>query len=261
MVFTFVKPPIDEISNSNTKVLSTVEEKEHIFDEASIDYLIEYPFTNEIRHLSAVTFIEELVEKLNVKAIIVGDDFHFGYQRLGDYKLLQKEAKRLGYSVTVVKKKQYKGQDISSTFIRELIVNGQLELANHLLGYTYFIQGKVCTGNRIGRTIGFPTVNLIPIKEKILPPYGVYAVRVQFMQQMYQGIANIGVKPTVGEHNPVGIETHIFNFHQEIYGNEIQVFLEKQIRPEMKFDSLDEMKHQIQKDMELVKEYFHIAKE
>ena len=252
VIFTFTRPPKERIEQEKQQVLSTLDEKEYIFAQRQIDYLIEYPFTEEVMYMSAEEFVDMLVKRLHVKAVIVGTDFRFGYQRKGDPELLEKLAKQYGYQVTVVEKKQYHGEDISSTMIRELVKQGKLQIANELLGYDYFFQGKIEHGNEIGRTIGIPTLNLLPAQEKIIPPFGVYASLVEVGQKWYGGITNIGIKPTVGDHNPVGVETHVFDFTQDIYGETVRIHLKEFIRPEKKFASVEEMKQQIRLDMENV---------
>ena len=190
-----------------------------------------------------------LTEKIRVKEIVAGTDFHFGYQCKGDYRLLQQCADRFGYRVRIFEKKQFEGADISSTRIRGLLTDGKIQKANELLGYEYFFYGKVVHGNELGRTISAPTANLLPSADKLLPPFGVYAVHVRVDGREYNGIANIGKKPTVKGHYPAGVETFIFDFHEDIYGQIIKVSLCEYIRPEQKFRSLEELKTQMEKDI------------
>ncbi len=253
-IFTFNIPPQNEITHTKGKILTTNDEKHFIFKEAGIDYFIECPFTEEVRNLEAEEFIRLVVEKFRVKCFVVGTDCHFGHNRSGDYELLRKYASQYGYEVIVVEKKQFEGRDISSTFIREEIEKGNIERANLLLGYPYFIKGVVQTGNRIGNTIGFPTVNQIPEGDKLLPPYGVYAAQIVIGDKCYKGVSNIGIKPTIKGHNVCGVETNIFDFNEDVYGKEIYVRLFHFIRPEKKFDSLEELKAMIAKNSEEAEE-------
>lgn len=257
-IFTFVKSPTTEVLGEKQSVISSIEEKEHVFASMNIDYVVEYPFDKSIMMLSAEDFVKMIVEKLSVKVMVVGTDYHFGYQRRGDYKLLENLSSKYGYKLIVVKKKQRDGRDISSTWIRESIMKGDMKLVNELLSYSYFIQGIVERGNQIGRTIGFRTINLVPDDDKLLPPYGVYASRISYNGKSYYGITNIGVKPTVGAYNPVGVETNIFDFDEEIYGEMVRVHLLEKIRSEKKFQSIDEMKEQIKKDVSLIKEKYYV---
>lgn len=248
VVFTFDIPP-KSIHEAKYKVLSTNEEKAQIFSAAEVDYLIECPFTEEFRQMSPREFLGMLTEKINVKKIVAGTDFRFGYKRSGTYEDLKACAGQYGYEAAIVKKKQYKGADISSTRIRECIARGDMEEANKLLGYFYFLSGPVLHGNEIGRTIGFPTANQIPAQEKLLPPNGVYAVEVLLNGKTYRGISNVGCKPTIQGENPVGVETYIFDFHEEIYGQQMKVSFLKFIRREQKFASLEELQAQLKRDV------------
>ena len=173
VIFTFDVPPKKSLEQDAARVLTTNEEKMHLFEQIGIDYLIECPFTEEIMHMPAEEFLKKIVEQLSIRCIVAGTDCSFGYQRRGDYRMLQKYAPEYHYEAQIVDKMQYEGRDISSTFIREEIAAGNMEKAELLLGYAYFVQGTVVHGNQIGRTIGIPTINLLPPQEKLLPPFGV----------------------------------------------------------------------------------------
>ncbi len=255
VIFTFDIPP-KSFQKTEFKVLSTNKEKEQIFELAGIDYVIECPFTDELKHMNPFDFLKMLTEKINVKQIVAGTDFRFGCNRSGSYEDLQKHGPELGYQAIIVDKIQYQGEDISSTRIRGLVSEGKMEEANYLLGYKYFLTAMVEHGNEIGRTLGFPTANQIPPEEKLLPPNGVYASKVTVDGKVYLGVSNIGCKPTIKGTYPVGVETYIFDFDQKIYDREIHVSLLKFMRPEKKFESLEELHVQIEKDKENAKEYF-----
>ncbi len=254
-VFTFDIPP-KQSSLHEQKVITTNEEKRRLFFERGLDYLIECPFTEEIMHMEAEKFIEEMVRRLKVKWVIAGTDFRFGHNRRGDYHMLQQYADVYGYRVRVVQKMQYQGRDISSTYIREELLKGNMELANELLGYAYFIQGKITHGNQIGRTIGFPTVNILPPQNKLLPPFGVYVSRIEIEGQCYQGITNIGKKPTIDRDSPAGAETYIYDFHRDVYEKQARVSILAFVRPEMKFDGIDSLRRQLEKDIVYGRDYF-----
>lgn len=250
-VFTFDIPP-----QQTAKMLTTNEEKKRLFLERGVDYLVECPFTPEIMHMEAEHFIEELVKKLRVKCLIVGADFRFGYQRRGDYKMLLQYAKEYAYEVIVVPKIRYGDQDISSTLIRGEISRGNIELANELLGHPYFIEGMVAHGNQIGRKLGFPTVNVLPPESKLLPPFGVYMSNIWIGGRRYNGITNIGCKPTIHGGNPIGAETYIFDFHDNVYDKHIRVDILHFERPEKRFAGLEELREQLQTDMQTGMNYF-----
>ncbi len=256
VVFTFDRPPRDEIEHCQHDVLSTTEEKAYLFEKSGVDYFIEFPFNKEVMLMEGEDFVRFLVNKLSMKAVIVGNDFRFGHNRRGDYHMLQQMGEEYGFEVQVVDKKKYNGQDVSSSLIREEISEGHMDIAKELLGYPYFIQGTVQYGNQIGRKIGFPTINLIPQKEKKLPPFGVYAVYVEIGKEVYKGISNVGVKPTIDKPTVAGAETYIFDFGQDVYGKNVKVSFLHWIRPEMKFQSVDELKKQIERDIDDVEEYF-----
>lgn len=265
VVFTFDIPPRQIVGAwEQSKILTTNEEKMRLFEQNGMDYVIECPFTPEIMHMEAEDFVDMIVRRLHIKSLVVGSDFHFGHNRLGDYQLLRALAGVYGYDVKVVDKVQENGRDISSTLVREEILAGRIESANKLLGYPYFVQGKVVHGNEMGRLFGVPTANLLPPEEKLLPPYGVYVTRTSISgrgDRVYGGITNVGCKPTIQGSNPVGVETHLFDFDEWIYDREIKVEFLKCVRQEQKFDSLEQLKLQMNKDIEKgIKYYTNITK-
>ena len=255
VVFTFDVNPALAVSRKEGTILTTNEERKAVVERFGIDYLYECPFTEEIRNMEASDFVRKIVSDLNVRFIAVGSDFGFGHNREGDYRLLQNMSGQLGYKVEVVDKERYLGREISSTYIREVIGKGDMETAEKLLGYPYTVKGVVGYGRQLGRTIGIPTTNVIPIKEKLLPPNGVYVSKVTVGGETHMGVTNIGVKPTVGDENEKGAETFIFDFDKDVYGKNITIELHKFIRPEMKFESLEKLKEQMEKDIEFVRNY------
>ena len=255
-IFTFDIPPKKNVEHVEAKVLTTNEEKMHIFEELGIDYLVECPFTKEIMCMEPEDFIRMLVEKLSVKCIVAGEDFHFGHNRRGDYEMLRKYAGEYGYEAIILKKMKEDARDISSTFVREEIAAGNIEKANHLLGYHYFVKGVVKHGNRIGRTIGIPTVNLLPPEEKLLPPFGVYVTEVLIDGKRYRGVTNVGCKPTIEGKNPVGVETHLLEFREDVYDQVVTVEFIHRLREERKFENIEALKVQMQKDIAFAGSYF-----
>lgn len=249
IIFTFDIPPKSEVLGIESKVIITNDEKEYVFEESGVDYLIECPFVPEVMNMEADVFVRWIVKNLNVKCIVVGNDFHFGHNRAGDHRLLAQMADEMGYELIVVDKIKDGDRDISSTYIREEIAAGHIGKANELLGYPFFIKGKVVHGRQIGRTIGIPTVNLTIPQEKLLPPNGVYMTKILVKDNWYLGVTNIGCKPTISGENPIGAETYIIDFSQNVYGQEIMVELHEFIRPEMKFDSIEELKGQMSADI------------
>lgn len=255
-IFTFDIPPRRNVQHVEAKVLTTNEEKMHIFEEMGIDYLIECPFTEEVMHMEPEDFIRMLVERLHVKCVVAGEDFRFGHNRRGDYRMLQEYAGKLGYEALILKKMKEDARDISSTFVREEIAAGNIEKANHLLGYRYFVKGMVKHGNQIGRTIGIPTINLIPPEEKLLPPFGVYVSEVAIGEERYQGVTNVGCKPTIEGNNPVGVETYLLDFHENVYDRIVTVEFISKIRAEHKFENIEALKEQMENDIAYAEAYF-----
>lgn len=260
VVFTFDIPPRKLTEGEGIRLLSTNGEKQALFEERGIDYMIQCPFTPEVMCMEPEDFVDWIVTNLNVKSIVVGEDCRFGHNRRGDHRLLAQLAGRYGYELKVVNKLQFEGRDISSTYIREEILKGNMELATQLLGHPYSVDGIVQTGNQIGRTIGVPTANIEADSTKLLPPFGVYAASIDVRGERFFGIANIGRKPTIkpkeGACNPIGIEMHILNFSRDIYGEPVRISFYVFERPERKFDSISDLQAQIKKDIVFSEHYF-----
>ena len=218
VVFTFDIPPKKLTENNNYRVLSTNKEKQEILKERGIDYLLECPFTKEVMCMEPEAFVAWIVKSLHVKSMVVGSDFRFGHNRKGDHILLEKLSATYGYTLRVVDKIQYEGRDISSTFVREQIIKGNIKKANDLLGYPFFVKSEVIHGRQLGRTLGIPTINMELVAEKLLPPKGVYATAVEIGGKYYTGVTNVGCKPTVNHSNKVNVETHILDFSGDLYG-------------------------------------------
>ena len=237
--------------------ITTDKERYDIFKELGVDIVVEYPFDIDTAAMEPLNFIEEIIKnKLNAAYVVVGSDWSFGKDRAGNTVVLKAAQKLYKYEAVVLEKELYNHREISSSWIREEVAEGNMENANILLGYPYTIAGKVRHGNKLGTKMGIPTVNIIPEDEKILPPRGVYASKVVIDEQTYYGITNIGVKPTVTEENKITIETFILNFDKDVYKEDIKVQLFHFQRPEMKFGSVDALTNQIAKDIDFTKTYF-----
>ncbi len=243
-------------------VLLLPEERREMLRKWGVDYLLECPFVESISHMEAEEFVRKiLVERLHVRYLAVGTDFRFGCQRRGDYRLLQRLSAECGYEVEVVKKACWQGEEISSSRIRQELEQGHMELVNQLLGYAYSVTGEVLHGRKIGRTLGMPTTNIVPSVRKLLPPNGVYATRTVIAGELFEGITNIGYKPTVGAETWKGVETYLFDLDRNLYGEVLTVRFYGYERPERKFDSLEELKNRIGQDVEWGRTYFGEAKE
>ena len=199
------------------------------------------------------SFIGEVLEKLNIQYLLIGDDFKFGKEREGDFDMLLAWGEKKNIQVSKIPTYTFEEKRVSSTRIREALKNGDFNLAEKLLGRKYTFSGKVVFGNRLGRTIGVPTAN-IWVPKSNLPIKGVYAVKALIEKRQFNGIANMGIRPTVGGTSPV-LEIHIFDFNKDIYGRRIEVEFHKKIREEKKFENLDQLKGQISKDIETAKNF------
>lgn len=250
---------ITEHKNNNDKVITTLEEKRKICEELGIDVLFEYKLSDAAMHMKPEDFLKKIIkEKLHAKVVVAGSDWRFGRDRGGDTSLLKAYQKIYNYEAVVIDKDTYNGRDISSTYIREQILLGHMETVNLLLGYPYCIFGEVKKGRQIGRTINFPTINLIPDKDKLLPPFGVYASKIEIDRKIFFGITNIGIKPTVKEDSEITIETNIFDFEGDLYGKKVCVCLCHFQRPEMKFENLEKLKSSIENDVNFARNFFMI---
>lgn len=237
-------------------LLLTGEEQRRVVEQMGISCFIDCPFLPEISGMTPEQFVEEiLVKRLHARHIVVGTDFRFGHRRAGDVELLKSLQEKYRFAVHSLEKERYHGREISSSYIRETLERGELEQAAVLLGRPYLVSGQVKHGRRIGRTLGMPTVNLIPPEEKLLPPNGGYASKTWVEGTPYPGVTNIGYKPTVGEKFR-GVETYLFDVDMDLYGADIVTELYRFQRPEQKFRSLEELKAQMHRDISLGKEYF-----
>lgn len=256
-VFTFDKSPQSLFGFGDGKVLTTKEEKREQLRKLGIDYLVEFPLTLETAQIEPEAFIKEiLVKQMNAKFIAAGMDVSYGNKGKGNAELLQTLAKECGFEVELIEKVCDHGTQISSTLVRKKVEDGEMEEVRALLGEPYQIRGIVEKGKQIGRTIDFPTVNLFPAEEKLLPPNGVYCTEVAYAGKIYHGVTNVGYRPTVSDNTKISVETYIFEFDQQLYGEYITVFFHHYLRKECKFDGLEALKAQIKKDqMETWKYY------
>jgi riboflavin kinase/FMN adenylyltransferase len=251
VVITFFPHPRHVLSNTENKVfiLNTLEEKIALLRAEGIENLVIVPFTNEFSSLDAEAYISDfLVNSFHPHTIIIGYDHRFGKNRTGNFELLKEGEKKYGYEVVEITAQQLNDIAISSTKIRQKLSEGDVTAANSLLGYAYFFSGKVVKGDQLGRTIGFPTANLeISEEEKLIPGNGVYAVDVMIKDIKLKGMMNIGFRPTVGG-IVRKIEVNIFDFNEDIYDQNITVFLKTKLRDERKFNGLEELKIQLGND-------------
>lgn len=237
-------------SESAPDLLTSTEKKIQLVEELGIDALGLIHFTPEFARIEARDFVNDfLIDTLRIRAIIVGYDWRFGKGRKGDIHLLREMGEEKGFDVEKVDRVEVDGQPISSTFIRERVLWGDLENAAKYLGRRYSITGTVVEGSRLGREIGFPTANIEPHHEAI-PPNGIYAVWTRVGGTIKAGTLNIGYRPTVSEERKRTVEVHIMDFYQDVYGEEIEIIFVEKLREEEKFSSVEALSEQIKKDVE-----------
>ncbi len=256
IVFAFDMNPFFRQKGLVRKGITTNEERKERLSQV-VDVLVECPFDERISTMTAEDFIEKiLVQTFHAKYIVVGTDFRFGFEKKGDVAMLAAYAEKNGYELTVVSKEMFGNREISSTYIREELEKGHMENVNQMLGYPYTISGMVEHGKQLGRTLGFPTLNVHPSDEKMLPPKGVYMTNTFVDGQIYHGLSNVGFKPTVADEHRMLIETFLFDYNGNAYGKEVRTQLLHYKRPEQKFDSVDELKAQIDTDIDYARDYF-----
>lgn len=235
--------------SQNLQLISTIEEKKALLEAQGIDHLIIIPFTRSFSELSSDDFIRQvLVDKIGTQKLVIGYDHKFGRNREGSFEFLKANAATYGFEVEEIPRQDIEQTAISSSRIRKALSSGQVELAHELLGRPYALSGTVTKGQQLGRTIGFPTANIL-VKEayKLIPIRGVYVIRAFYQQQYFLGMLNIGTRPTVNGTNTT-IEAHLFDFDKDIYGEMIQIEFLHFLREEQKFDGLDALIAQLQVD-------------
>ncbi len=258
VVITFAKHPRSILNpDFQPELLNTLDEKIAQLATTGIDTCVVLEFTEEMAGLSAQDFLKSILkDRFKVKTLFVGHDHRFGHDRLEGFPEYKKYGQGMG--MEVIQAKRYSTAEfehICSSEIRTEIHGGNFRSANSLLSYNYSVKGKIVTGFKVGRTIGFPTANLVPNNaEKLVPPLGVYAVRIQWNNEYYNGMMNIGTRPTLGDNFKTSLEVNIFNFDEDIYNQEIEVEFIQKIRNEKKFNGLDELIMQLNKDKVTVQE-------
>lgn len=249
VVLTFHPHPRLVLGN-HVYLLSTRDEKRALVQDAGITHLVEIPFTREFAAQSAAEFIGWLAAAFKPEVVVIGYDHGFGNKRSGSIEHLYRYGRELGFTVEEVQELELGNHHVSSSVVRWLLQEGDALMASRILGHPYRISGKVVRGNQIGKLIGYPTANLYPDDgNKLIPAMGVYASRVIYNGVLYNGMTNIGMRPTISAHK-LTIETNIFDFNQDIYYESITVELIKRIRNEKKFGNLDILKNQLAVDRE-----------
>ncbi len=256
-VYTFSRHPLKTIMPSKAPSLITgLTEKTRIFSDFKLDYIVYNHFDDEFMHLSPEQFIERLVQHFNLKAIVVGYNYRFGYKGTGDVKLLSMFAKKYDFKLIVVNPVIRNGASVSSSSIRKLIEDGNVETAQSYMKRFYMMQGKVLHGYGRGRKLGFPTANILPTSGKVLPKRGVYITVCKVLERFYWGVTNVGVNPTF-QNNETLIETHLLDYNEDIYGENIKIFFVKRLRDEKKFNTSEELSKTVLNDMDNAKNFIY----
>ena len=241
---------------TTSKQLFVKEERVKYLESLGVDILLECPLNDKMKHMKAENFIKEiLVGDLSVFYVAVGEDFRFGHERKGTPQMLKEFGEKYGFEVNILSKEMEGRRKVSSTYIREELKYGNMEKVARLLGRNFCVDGVIEHGQGLGRKKLFPTTNIVPSKEKLMPPNGVYLTISHFDEKSYYGITNVGYKPTVGEEF-LGVETYLFDCDEDLYGKNCSVEFLKFQRPEQKFSTLEILKKQISQDIEEAENYF-----
>jgi riboflavin kinase/FMN adenylyltransferase len=233
--------------------LSLPKEQELELESIGMDDWIREPFSQKVREETPIAFIERLTQSMSLQAIVVGPDFRFGKNREGDVNLLQAWAPKFGFQVLIPEPYLCQGQRVSSSLVRQALLNGDVERAEVFLGRPYALSGKVVSGFRRGRTIGFPTANIINLCAHNLR-LGVYYTLASLNGKRWKAATNIGLHPTVEESSELQVESHLLDFSENIYGEELKIEFVKFIRPELKFKDIESLRAQIEEDIQIVRE-------
>ena len=258
-VFTFDPYPEVFFGFGSKQILTTREEKEQIFEKMGIDLLVEFPFNAKSAATPSREFVSNfLCKQMRARFIAAGPDLSFGDHGSGNFALLEEMAPEYGFKAKKIEKIIMDDNVVSSTLIRRRIDTGEVTTAARYLGEPYMVRGRIVHGKALGRRIGIPTLNQTPPEDKLLPPFGVYYSDVLIGDKKYCGMTNIGVKPTVSDEKRVTVETYLYDFKGDIYGETATVQLLTHRRPEMKFSSVEELKHTMEQDIQAGREYHKI---
>ena len=253
VIFTFYPHPrlVTSARETNLRLLTTLKEKSALFEKFGIDHLIVYPFNKDFSELTYTEFVKQiLVEKINTHCLVVGYDHKFGKNREGGFEYLKKCAEKYSFEIEKLDALLVDEENVSSTKIREALQSGDIKKANHYFGYEFSLLGTVVSGKQMGRKLGFPTANIeTSDKHKIIPSYGVYAVKVTLNNKDYNGMLNIGTRPTFNKNaDNRSIEVNIFDFSDNIYEQEVTLVFIDKIRDEQKFSGVEILIEQLKKD-------------
>ena len=256
---TFDPHPVKLLRPSHApRLVTTLEQRLEMIDRTGIQATMVVPFTHRLARMEAVDFVQQvLVDRLAVREVYIGRNFRFGTDRRGDVELLRTLGRELGFEAAAAPIIEVGGEAVSSTRVRDAVANGDVVIAATLLGRAHFLEGHVLEGRRLGRRLGFPTLNL-DCENELLPATGVYvtAVHLPSFERVFPAVTNVGVRPTVSQDPMTSIETHVFDFSADVYGERIRLYLLDRLRNEHAFASTDELRAQIGRDVDAAKEWF-----
>lgn len=263
VIFTFNPSPAAFFGGRQIPSLSTIREKKRYMERLGIDYYVEYPFYEKTAAVEPEDYVRDfLLEKLHMHRLVAGEDVSFGAKGRGDALLLKEMSNVYGFGLHIIPKRTWKGMEISSTLVRDLIGEGDMEAACELLGRPYAIFETVAQGKKLGRKIGIPTANLYPSKEKFLPPFGVYYGKAELCKPnsdrhlSFPAVINVGIRPTVNDGERVSAEGFFIGCSEEVYGWDAEFFLQHFARAEKRFDDVDRLKAAVEEDLMGAKAYF-----
>ncbi len=254
IVISFSVPPESFFGRPKAR-LSSFRDKHLFLESLGVEKHLLIRFNKDFSQMSAQSFVEDvLLAKLKMRCCFIGDDFRFGKDRQGDYSMLENMAKTCDFVAQKVNRVTVNGKRVSSSEIRELLRQGEFSMAEELLGRPFAIKGRIMHGEKRGRTIGFPTIN-ISIGRKLSPVLGVFAVLIELNKKTYHGVCNVGKRPTIGGEKTL-LEVNIFDFDKNVYGEHAKVLFRHRIREEMKFESVQQLQSQIASDANIARRYF-----
>ena len=251
MLLTFFPHPRMVLQpDSDLKLINTIDEKIKLLREVGIDHLIIHPFTKQFSRTTSLEFVRDLlVNKIGTTKLVIGYDHHFGRNREGSFEHLKEFGPIYGFEVEEISVQDVDNVNVSSTKIRKALEEGEVDVAASYLGYSFFIEGEVVHGQKVGRELGFRTANInIENPYKLIPKNGIYAVNARIGESEYKGMLNIGLRPTIEASEKLTIEVHLFDFNEDIYGKQIHVSFIKRIRSEKKFENREALIAEMQKD-------------
>ncbi|MGB0453852.1 MAG: bifunctional riboflavin kinase/FAD synthetase [Bacteriovoracaceae bacterium] len=257
VLMTFLPHPREILSPDSKFLINTYDERRELLQKHNVDYLCEMKFDRNFSTLSPEEFLSDyLFNHSHIKKVYFGHDFKFGADKKGDWNLANDFCSEKGVEFELLKEHRKEDKRISSSLIRDLLIKGKIQEANHFLGREYFVTGKVIKGDGRGRKIGFPTANIDFSDKLTIPSTGVYITKSHVGDMLYYSVTNVGIKPTFQSQDELSIETHVFDFNRDIYGEDFRIHFLSKIRDEVKFSSVNDLISQIDKDAQVAKEFF-----